>query len=214
VAIKAVALAQAVLAVNPVWLAIGAVVAVAALAVHRFGGASHDAIKPTEEWTSAILADSDALGANTAALIANKLGKNGLYDAGLKLGLSQRMVYLAALGNTTAINQVTLALARGKHGSNDMKVASILLASGLGQTAQALKVNQHAADNQTIATGHLTGAQRLAAQAGAAHLVVLGANTRQAGRLATAYYHLPLSRRTKVTLDDYASIETRRHQAG
>jgi TP901 family phage tail tape measure protein len=205
VAIKAVALAQAVLAVNPVWLAIGAVVAVAALAIHRFGGASHDAIKPTEEWTNAILADSDALGANTAALIANKLGKNGLYDAGLKLGLSQRMVYLAALGNTTAINQVTLALARGKHGSNDMKVASILLASGLGQTAQALKVNQRAADNQTLATGHLTGAQRLAAQAGAAHLVVLGANTRQAGRLATAYYHLPLSRRTKVTLDDYAS---------
>ena len=192
-------------AVTLVLGAVAVVAGVAAAAFHFFGGSAHKQVKPVAELTNAILADSDALGANTAAALTNKLQKDGLYDAGLKLGIGQRTLTRAAQGYTPEINQVTAALARGKHGSNDMKVAALQLASGMGQTASALKASQHAADNVTIASGHLTHAQQLAAIAGRAHLVVLGANTAQAGKLATAYQHLPPGVRTKVSLDDYAS---------
>ena len=64
------------------------------------------ATKATEEFVSAIQADSGELGANTRAAVANKLEQEGVLKAALALGLSLPKVTDAVLGNGNAYKEI------------------------------------------------------------------------------------------------------------
>jgi hypothetical protein len=94
---------------GPLGAAIGGITGrLTALATQFFGAghAAKAAVAATDDYTNAILADSDAIGKNTRKLVENNLQKQGLYDLGLKLGVSQRTLTDAALGNTAALTSV------------------------------------------------------------------------------------------------------------
>lgn len=151
-------------AFGPIGIAIGAVVGVGALAAHAlglFGDSAKTAIQPTSDFTDAIRNDNDALGTNTQLLTANKLEKDGAYDAALKLGIGQRELTQAVMGNKTAMDDVNatikgyslstslLELGGKSLTKTQQEQASAVntLRGSIGDLTQTLKVNQQAADN-------------------------------------------------------------------
>jgi hypothetical protein len=139
----------------------------AATAFHLFGGSAKQQIKPTEEFTQAILADNDALGVNTRKLVENSLQSKGAYDAALKLGISQKTltdammgipgalakVQAAQLGVTSSIGYGTTATAHLTKAQQAQIDANAKLSSVIGDVTQTLKVNQQAANNIAAADG-------------------------------------------------------------
>jgi hypothetical protein len=79
------------------------------------------------------------------------------------------------------------------------------LAGATGSTTDALRVNQAAADNEAAANGKMTHVQLAAVAADEARIRSLGGTAGQAHQVVAAYDKLPASKRTKVSLDDYAS---------
>jgi TP901 family phage tail tape measure protein len=138
------------------------------------GHAAKTAIKPTDDFTNAIRQDNDAIGSNTRALVANTLQKQGLYDAGLKLGVSQKTLTDAMLGNRDAIaavNDATLkgtyydALAIKNHGhltkaQQAASDAAAKLRNGMGDLNAVLNVNQRAARNIDAGMGKASSATK------------------------------------------------------
>ena len=162
------------LALGPIGIGLTAVVGVAALAAHSlglFGSSAKAQIKPTDDFTNAILSDNDALGTNTRALVENKLEKDGAYDAALKLGINQKTLTDAMTGNSSALAQVNSIMAAYKAKldaanqsgtANKVQLAAQyraydLLASSVQDVTTTLKVNQTAANNLLAADGKLKG---------------------------------------------------------
>jgi TP901 family phage tail tape measure protein len=102
-AIRSAFMATAAFMAGPWGLAIGA--AVIALSVFMIN--KRKATQATEEFTSAIKADSGAMGENTRQAIANDLEKRGLLKTAQKLGLDMGTLTEAVIGNKNAMASVT-----------------------------------------------------------------------------------------------------------
>jgi TP901 family phage tail tape measure protein len=76
-----------------------------------------------EGFTSAIEADRGALGAHTRALIEDNLAKADAYQKALKLGISQKTLTDAVMGNAGAMAQVKAAIDGAKSSQFDLAVA-------------------------------------------------------------------------------------------
>lgn len=183
------------LALGPIGLAVGGLVGVLGFATKGFGlfgGAAKHQVQPTQELTDAITRDNDALGENTRKIVENKLEKEGLYDVGVKLGVSQKTLTDAVMGNKNAIN----AVARAQLGANaedlsaiahnktltkaqqDHLSAAVKLQRGIGDLTTTLAVNKHAADNVAAADGKLAKAHAVAGSSAQADRdAMLGANS-------------------------------------
>jgi len=153
---------------GPVGIAIGGVAlaaGAAAVALHLFGHHAHETVKPVQELTDAIQQDSGAFRENTRQQIVNTLQQKGLYDAGLKLGIGQRTLTDAILGNAHAAQIVADAIdsAHGKTGA--LQKASATLAGALPYLQDQLFASKHAADNEAAAMGNLSGRTATAAYA-------------------------------------------------
>lgn len=139
----------------------------AVTAFHLFGGAAKAQIKPTQAFTQAILADNDALGKNTRSLVENSLQSKGAYDAALKLGINQKTLTDAMMGNAGALAKVqaaqlgvTSAIGYGTTATSHLTKAqkaqidaNSKLSDVIGFVSQTLKVNQRAANNIAAANG-------------------------------------------------------------
>jgi hypothetical protein len=158
---------------GPVGLIAGGI-AGAVLAFHAFGKSAHEQIKPTQELTQAIIDDGNAFGKLTSAMVNHTLEQKGLYDAGLKLGVSQRTLLQATLGNANAQAKVSAAilgtattakLSAAQHGKltkaqNDAASAAKTLNDGLAFESKTLEVNKRAALNETAALGKSADAHK------------------------------------------------------
>jgi hypothetical protein len=101
-------------AFGPIGLAIGAVATagfLGAKALGLFGHKAKEQVQPVQELTDAIKADSLAFGTNTQAQIVHSLSSKGLYDRALTLGISQKTLTSAVLGNAGAMAKVAGAAA-------------------------------------------------------------------------------------------------------
>jgi TP901 family phage tail tape measure protein len=103
VAIRSAFMATAAFMAGPWGLAIGA--AVIALSVFMIN--KRKATQATEEFTSAIKADSGAMGENTRQAIANDLEKRGLLKTAQRLGIDMQTMTDAVIGNKDAMTTVT-----------------------------------------------------------------------------------------------------------
>lgn len=102
-AIRSAFMATASFMAGPWGLAIGA--AVIALSVFMIN--KKKATQATEEFTSAIKADSGAMGENTRQAIANDLEKRGLLRTAQRLGIDLKTMTDAVIGNKDAMSAVT-----------------------------------------------------------------------------------------------------------
>lgn len=102
-AIRSAFMATAAFMAGPWGLAIGA--AVIALSVFMIN--KKKATQATEEFTSAIKADSGAMGENTRQAIANDLEKRGLLKTAQRLGIDMGTLTEAVIGNKNAMASVT-----------------------------------------------------------------------------------------------------------
>jgi len=102
-AIRSAFMATAAFMAGPWGLAIGA--AVIALSVFMIN--KKKATQATEEFTSAIKADSGAMGENTRQAIANDLEKRGLLKTASRLGIDLKTMTDAVIGNKDAMVSVT-----------------------------------------------------------------------------------------------------------
>lgn len=93
---------------------IGIALAVAAGIYSIFAQANATSQQKVEDFTEAIKADSGALGENSRAVAANALQKAGAITAAEKLGISAETAVDAALGEASAIAEVTAAYERHK----------------------------------------------------------------------------------------------------
>jgi hypothetical protein len=139
---------------------IGTVGAIAAAAVHLFGHHAHDAVKPVEELTDAIKEDSNALGTNTRKWIIHTLTQNDDYNAALKLGISQKTLTDALMGNRAAVNQVAAAINKHANTTGEASKASNKLANDLPNVTQQLNASKNAADNEAAAMDGLSASAR------------------------------------------------------
>ncbi|WP_375481238.1 phage tail tape measure protein [uncultured Jatrophihabitans sp.] len=135
------------------------------------GDSAYKQIPKIQGLTQAMQDDNDAVGKNTQTLVANSLQQNGLYTAGLKLGISQRTLTLAAEGNTTALTTVQRAMASATlsayaataahkpltKAQTDASNAAGKLANGLVGVSGQLKSAKTAATNIDAGLGKLTG---------------------------------------------------------
>ena len=145
---------------GPVGIAIAGVAlaaGIAAGALKLFGHHAHEAVKPVQELTDAINEDSGAFRVNTRQQIVATLQSKGLYDAGLKLGISQRDLTDAVLGNAKAAGIVANAINGAHNSTGALGQASATLAKGLPYLQDQLFASKHAADNEAAAMGRLTG---------------------------------------------------------
>jgi TP901 family phage tail tape measure protein len=154
---------------------------VGALAI--FAATKHRAAQATQEFTSAIQADSGALGANTRAAVANKLEQEGVLKAAQSLGVNIGTVTDAVLGNKTAYTQVTTALDayyrqlinaqpanEAERQANLKKLEAIaLLRQGLEGQNGAINASVAAAKRQAAATQGTATAQQKAQAAAQQH---------------------------------------------
>ncbi len=104
-AIRSAFMATAAFMAGPWGLAIGA--AVIALSIFMIN--KKKATQATEEFTSAIKADSGAMGENTRQAIANDLEKRGLLKTAQRLGIDLKTMTDAVIGNKDAMASVTTA---------------------------------------------------------------------------------------------------------
>jgi TP901 family phage tail tape measure protein len=149
------------------WGALIGGIAGAGSALIHFGHHAKDQIEPTQALTQAILDDGDAFGKLTRASTVQTLQSKGLFDAALKLGISQKTVTDAALGNAGALSKVNATLteqglkAAGAYTSGrkltqaqrDQLNAADKLRGGLDLQSRTLAVNKKAADNEAAALG-------------------------------------------------------------
>lgn len=104
-AIRSAFMATAAFMAGPWGLAIGAAV----IALSLFMINKKKAAQATEEFTSAIKADSGAMGENTRQAIANDLEKRGLLRTAQRLGIDLKTMTDAVIGNKDAMGSVTTA---------------------------------------------------------------------------------------------------------
>jgi hypothetical protein len=168
--------AASTIALGPIGIAIGGVVAIAAIATRGFGlfgRGANDQVKPVQALTDAILADGDALGKMTTAQVNNTLESKGAYDQGLKLGISQNVLLAATMGNIPAQKQLAAAVkaARDAYDANNKTVTQAgekgrVYTHTVNTSTQAQKDAKAAADKLAGSQGVVAG--QLAASAHAA----------------------------------------------
>jgi hypothetical protein len=153
-------------AFGPIGLAIGAVATagfLGAKALGLFGHKAHEQIAPVQELTDAIKADSDAFGTNTRAQIVHTLSSKGLYDSGLKLGISQKTLTSAVLGNAKAAQQVANAIngASTAYEKNESRVQTTDAKTGalITTTHHATQAQKDARDAATSLANSLPNLQ-------------------------------------------------------
>lgn len=88
----------------------------------------------TDSYTSAVQEDNGVVGENTAMQAANNLQKAGAFDAASKLGISQKTLTDATLGNSAAIKDVNAA-------TDAYAEKNGLATSGVHQFGNGLKLN-------------------------------------------------------------------------
>ena len=86
---------------SPVGL-ITAAIAVAAIGIGIWATKNAQAKAEVEQLTQAVEADTGAIGANTKSTVINTLEKEGLFEAGKKLGIASADIAAAALGEADA----------------------------------------------------------------------------------------------------------------
>lgn len=86
--------------------AVGLVLTAGALIYGSFAQANATAEAAVQEFTTAIEADTGALGENTKAAVANQVGTQGLLTAAAKMGISQEALTDAVMGNAEALEYV------------------------------------------------------------------------------------------------------------
>jgi hypothetical protein len=183
-------------ATGPVGIAIG--VAAAAIAIGTkgfglFGGSAHAQIKPVQALTDAITADGDAVGKLTTAQLNNTLQSKGAYDAGIKLGLSQRTILQAALGNAAAQKEVRAATDAATNAVKNATSADHIHRSGIGDVTKAQKDAKAAADLLNGSVNTLTGQ--------------LGASKHAADNVAAALRGIPKSITPRIALLNAQTVE-------
>ena len=116
-------------------------------ALYLYGQERANAQQAVEEFTSAIQADSGAIGDNARALAANQLEAKGVYEQAERMGLELDLVTEAALGNTDAMAELKHQLdADGGVYSNDFIGA-------IEDSAEATGKAEAAARRTTTAVG-------------------------------------------------------------
>lgn len=178
------------MAFGPIGIAIGAVVGIGALAAKSlglFGSSASKQVKPTQDFTNAILADNLALGANTRKLVENTLEKDGMYDAGVKLGVSQQLLTDAAMGNTDALTKVNVAIEAASGSAGGAQGAFFNLTAGQKEAfATAGKLSSGLGNVKAILNANTTAANNLAAADGKLKPVKLTVNDNASGALRSA----------------------------
>jgi hypothetical protein len=105
--------AASTLALGPVGIAIGAVVAVGALAagaLHLFGNSAKDAKPPVEALMQAVRDDNETIGEHTRLFVGDKLATDGVVTAARSLGLVMPLVTDAATNNAAAYKTLNAQL--------------------------------------------------------------------------------------------------------
>jgi len=92
--------------------AIGIVATAVSVGYGIWAQATQEAKQQVEDMTEAIKADSGALGENSRAYAFNGLKKSGAIDAAAKLGVSAKTAVDAALGEASAVDEITAAYQR------------------------------------------------------------------------------------------------------
>jgi len=190
-------------AFGPIGLAIGAVATagfLGAKALGLFGHKAKEQVQPVQELTDAIKADSLAFGENTRAQIVHDLSSKGLYDQALKLGISQKTLTSAVLGNAGAMAKVANAasgaskayqnaetrtqrtdaatgalvttVTHATKAQHDANDAAQALANGLPHLQDQLDASRRSALNEAAAMGTLSVKGKNAAQ----QVKIIGAN--------------------------------------
>lgn len=194
----------------------------AASAFHLFGGSVKQQIKPTQDFTQAILQDNDALGENTRKLVENSLESKGAYDAALKLGISQKTLTDAMMGVPSALAKVQAAqlgvtasigygITAASHLTKAQQAqidANAKLSSVIGDVTETLKVNQQAANNIAAADGK----QKNATDAVASSTKGVAKATRDAASSGNAYLDVlaKLVKEHKIKVDtSQAQVQVR-----
>lgn len=130
---------------NPLMLAAAVAVTVLGAAFLSHKRDADEAAAAVQKYTSAIEEDKGAVGEATEKMTAQSLASEGLYDKLGKLGLSQDTVTQAALGNKSAMEQLTkVTFAHGWQATQDgtkvlkMAVAIQGATKDVKQTKEAL----------------------------------------------------------------------------
>jgi len=188
---------------GPIGIALGAVGLAGVLgakALGLFGHKAKEQVQPVQELTDAIKADSLAFGENTRAQVVHDLSSKGLYDQALKLGISQKTLTSAVLGNAGAMAKVASAasgaskayqnaetrtqrtdaatgalvttVTHATKAQHDANDAAQALANGLPHLQDQLDASRRSALNEAAAMGTLTIKSQTAAQ----QVKIVGAN--------------------------------------
>lgn len=136
------------IATGPIgWLlaGVGALAAVFAVAAVNAQGAA----TAVATYTSAVQADTGAIGENVRATAAKALLDAGALDAAKKLGISRDLVLRATLGEADAVRELTDALAIGTNGSKLQKDQLEKTGLGLVDYGLAVETVKQALDKQS-----------------------------------------------------------------
>jgi hypothetical protein len=166
------ALAGLVGKINPVTVALTAAAAVA----YGFAKSKQEATARVKAFTSAVEADSGAMGENTRKAAAQQLQQQGSLRVFEKLGISTQLVTDAVLGNADAYAELGRQLQAKKGAIDNLSGSDKLAAARAFDTSESVKKAADSYDQQARAIGRtadstktLTVAEQLAADAQREH---------------------------------------------
>lgn len=163
VAIRGALATTAAFMMGPWGIAVAGAVAILAI----FMMSKKKSVKASEELTAAIEADSGALGDNTRATVINELEKRGLLEIAQKLGVSEKDLTDAVLGNEDALKRVNASvmehskhMEKGSQDSKDFASNALKLRAGLEGQTGSLKASTEAAKRKATAMGEAKNATK------------------------------------------------------
>ncbi|HEY2089449.1 MAG TPA: hypothetical protein VGH54_25925, partial [Mycobacterium sp.] len=204
------------LALGPIGIAVGVIgggLLLAAQHFHLFGDNAKTQVKPVEDLTAAIQADSDAMGVNTRTAIAKHLSDANAYNDALTLGVGQAQLTDAFQTGGAALETVR------------QKVNAAITA--YDNATKTTKTWDSATNSWVTSTGHATTAQKNANSAALALVRTLptlqgqlaaskteadnmtkgvGASATQVATLASNIKKIPQLKGTKITVDNYDAM--------
>lgn len=117
---------------------VGLALTAASVVYGIFAKANADSQQRVEDFTAAVKADSGALAENSRAVASNALQKSGALTAAQKLGISAKTAVDAALGEASAMQELTAAYQRHVSGIQSTYAARADSATGLADERTAM----------------------------------------------------------------------------